>query len=171
MRYAMLLATVAPLAFMADVCDTVMVKNEHGDAVRINKSDYDADPDKYKLHADDKKDQPDIQVGEVISQPAPGLVIPPAPSAPHFDNPVAPQTANADTLLVSKEGKKFFVVDATGTHVTGKLDIDEKGYNTDAEAWAAVMRVKRQPFEQSIQPPANMPTAEQIEEAAKNPQA
>lgn len=173
-KLVMLACAAMPLAYMFETCETVLIKGADGHPVRVNKSSYDDDqagPKKMHLHTDDKLDQPAPMVGTPLVTPAPGLVIPPAPSAPNFADPVAPQTANADTILVTGKGRKFIAVYADGTPVTDKLDIDEKGYDTAELAWAAVMRVKRQPFEQSATPPANMPTADQIADAAKNPQA
>jgi hypothetical protein len=174
---SLLLASVASVfatAFMSDVCETVMVKGgDGGDPIRINKSDYDADQaeggaKKYHLHADDKQPQPDPIVGTGPVPVHPALTIPPAPSAPNFVNPVAPQTASADTLMVAKGGTgakaKFFVVRPDGTRVEDMRDVDKDGYATEALAWAAVEAVKKQPFEQAAPTPPNVPPAPVVTE-------
>lgn len=51
--------------------------------------------------------------------------------------PVAPTGAGSQAQrMVAKNGSKYFVVDAAGNAVTGE-GINDKGYKTDAEAWAA----------------------------------
>lgn len=167
MKFA-LLASCAAVAFQSDICPTVLVKGKGGEPMRINQSDYDADQAEggakaYTLHKDDKEPQPDPIVGEGVVPVHPDLTIPPAPSAPAFVNPVAPSTANADTLFVVKSGKgaaaKYFVTDASGAKVTDKRDVDADGYATEALAWAAVEAVKKQPYEQSAPTPPNVPPA------------
>lgn len=159
-----LLASVATSAFMSQHPETVKIRRGN-DIVIINKDDYDEERDGELVNenADDAPPSPALSL-----QPAPGIVVPPAPSAPRFVDPVAPGTVTEDTLSVAKEGRKFFVVKASdGSRVEGFRDIDEAGYKTEGEAWAAVMAVKKQPHEQQIEPPANFPTAAEIEAKAK----
>lgn len=173
---SILLASVAVAfapAFMSDVCETVLIKGAGGDPVRVNKSDYETDQaeggaKKMHLHADDKEPQPAPIIGNGPVPVHPDLVIPPAPSAPNFVNPVAPATASADTLAVAKGGTgrnaKFFVVRMDGSHVTDMRDVDATGYETEALAWAAVEAVKKQPHEQAAPTPPNVPPAPVVTE-------
>jgi hypothetical protein len=171
---SLLLASAVSLcavAFMSDVCETVLIKGADGKPLRVNKSDYDADQaeggeKKMTLHTEDKKEQPDPIVGETVVSVHPELTIPPAPSAPTFVNPVAPSTANTDTLMVAKHGTgkaaKFFVVRPDGSKIEDMRDVNKDGYDTEPLAWAAVMEVKKQPFEQHTAPPPNVPPAPPI---------
>jgi hypothetical protein len=157
---AILLASVAavvmPRAFMSEAVETVMVTSKDWkDPVAVNKSDYDADQaeggeKRFTLHKSATAEQAVAAAGEVQVPVADGLQIPPAPSAPLIGTPVAPTTANADTLFITKIGnsKKIFVVRADGSKVEDMKDIDPKGYDTEELAKAAVWAAKKQPHEQ-----------------------
>ena len=41
-------------------------------------------------------------------------------------------------MLVSKEGRKHFIVGEDGKKLSGD-GIDEKGYGSEADAWSAIM--------------------------------
>lgn len=166
MRNFALLASVASVAFMSEHPETVRIKRG-GETFTINADDYDEKRDG-KVVTDDAPEGA-LQVGI----PAAGIVVPPAPSAPSFIDAVAPQTVNEDTYTLVKKGTgakaRFIVVRAADAQpVTGFKDIDEAGYATDTEAWAAIMAAKRQPHEQSIEPPhmPQFPDAEAIDKAA-----
>lgn len=164
---AMLLSGVAMIAHMSDVCETVQIKGADGEPVRVNKSDFDADQDSdkptMKLFTKDKE-------GEQTAPPIPapsgypeGVAPTAAPSAPNFNHvsgdapnaqgaaplvmdeakaAAAPTAPSVDQLLVNKEGRKYFVVDGTGTKVT-RAGIDDAGYKSDSDAWAAIMALPR----------------------------
>lgn len=153
---------VAAMAFMSEIVETVIVKGDGGEPLRINKSDYDADPKAWKLHGDDKNDAPDVITAGAPVAVAEGLIIPPAPSAPHFIDPAAPATASNDTLFINKEGKLFFIVRADGSKVDDALDVDPKGYKTEAEARAAYDRVKKAPFEQGSSALPEVPAVPEV---------
>ena len=81
-------AMVAPVAFMSETTETVLIKGADGKPLRVNKSDYDADQASDKpsmtLHKDD--DGPSLgSSGEPVKTFA-DLGMPPvaAPSAPDF---------------------------------------------------------------------------------------
>lgn len=156
---SILLASVAaifPVAFTAEVLETVMakVKGGNGDYVRVNKADVDANPDNYTISdAQTAKQEPATPPG-VMTNVAPGLEIPPAPSAPDFrppepaagepappapGAPVAPTVPSPDQKLVVKDGAKFYVVRPDGSRVEDIEGIDAKGYKTEKDAWAAIM--------------------------------
>jgi hypothetical protein len=158
---AILLASVAvavmPRAFMSETSETVFVTSKDWkDPVRINKSDYDADQDekgekRYTLAKSAEAPELEPLSGTGPITPVEGLIIPPAPSAPAFIDAVAPTTASADTLFITKgKGAKarFYVVDANNMPVANMRDIDPKGYDTEELAIAALNAVKRQPHEQ-----------------------
>lgn len=161
-----LLCAVATRAFDAHP-ETVRIKS--GDEYFIiNKDDYD-ETKHGKLPVQETEAEAPPQPN-VSAPPAPGIIVPPPPSAPGFIDPAAPQTVTDDTLALDTKGtgknKKFVVVFAkTGAPVTGWRDIDEAGYATEDEAWAAILTAKKQPYEQQVQPPQNMPNAEAIEAA------
>lgn len=157
MKMFMLLASVAAVAFMSETCETVLIKGKDGKPVRVNKSDYDADRAADKstmtLHKDD--DGPERGATGEGAKTFEGLNMPPvaAPSAPNFNNtegvgtepPIdptknaaAPVAPSQNQRLVSKEGRKFYVVDGTGTKLTDD-GIDQDGYKTEKEAWDAIM--------------------------------
>lgn len=153
-------AMVAPVAFMSETCETVLIKGKGGDAVRVNKSDYDADQASDKptmtLHKDD--DGPSLGApGEPVKTfDQLGMAPVAAPSAPDFTgggevaptpmdpnkDAAAPVAPSPNQRLVSKEGTgrntKYFVVDGTGTKLT--MDgVNTDGYATEKEAWDAIM--------------------------------
>ena len=127
MKTAILL--LAAIAFDSGSCDTVLVVGQDGGPLRINASDYDESV--HTLYSDTV----------AVTEPAP-----PAPSAPPaIEPPVAPAPPTAPSAhLVKKIGRgaaaRVFVVAADGeTKVTGVAGIDEAGYATEADAWAAIM--------------------------------
>jgi len=63
-------------------------------------------------------------VGSDTVPPAPADTAPPAP------------------MLVSKQGKKFFVVDGQAKPID-VAGIDVSGYATEADAWAAIMALNK----------------------------
>lgn len=149
------MSAIAYAAHMAETCEVVMVKGKGGTPVRINKSDYDADPGAFTLH----KDEPVQTVeGSSLGGLPENVQQKPAPSAPDFNAsngeapatplPIDPATGAAmptvpaaDQFLVVKDGRKFYVATKAGEdypRVTGVTGIDEGGYKTDAEAWQAV---------------------------------
>ncbi len=129
-----------------DTCETVLINSANG-PVRINKSDFvEGEHKLHRMNAEEKAEAARPAVtANTIPQLAPGLELPPAPSAPNMGEggAAAPQTPSPDQKLVTKEGKKFFVVDVTGTKVTGVEGIDEKGYATEKEAWDAVLATNK----------------------------
>jgi hypothetical protein len=112
--------------------------------------------------ADQDAAQPLAPAG-VLSTPPEGVIIPPTPSAPGFAAPPAGEPAADGTVppvqatssndiavppavpqgsyAVVKGGTnakpKFFVSDNLGNPIKGVEGINEKGYDTDVEAWTA----------------------------------
>lgn len=128
-----LYATISVVALCArafDTCETVMVGG-----VRVNRADYEADqakPVKERLYgkldsAAKQEAAPQSQEGVDNTIP-PGTEVPPAPAAP-----------SPGGMLVSKEGKRFFVVDATGNKITDNDKLDVKGYEAEKDAWTAIV--------------------------------
>jgi len=149
-----LFASAAPLAvaaaFMSDVLETVIING-----VRHNKSDVDADPDKYgaiNKSATEKQEVPD-RAG-VVMPVDPSITVPPAPSAPNFSKtdengknistpPVAPTIPSPNTLMVTKTGKKWFVVTPANEKVEDNDRIDKAGYDSETLAWDAIKALPR----------------------------
>lgn len=107
-----------------ETCEVVLVNGWAGaeSPVRINKSDYDADPSKYTLY-----------------DPEPAVAaVPPTPQPPQMPagTPPTPQPPKR-TLMVLSEGRRFFVSDDQGVKQTGE-GIDPEGYATKAAAQAAI---------------------------------
>ncbi len=165
-----MLASASCIAYAAgsgDHPETVQVKIGN-ETFTINRDDHDEKKHGKILTGRDDDEAPPQPA--IASAPAPGIIVPPPPSAPSFIDPATPQTVNDDTLALDTKGtgakKRFIVVFAKdASPVTGWRDIDEEGYKTETEAWAAIMTAKKQPYEQQIEPPANMPTADDIEAA------
>lgn len=157
-------AAIVPCAFN-NTCEVVNIVGEDGNPVRVNKEDYDADQAEggakaMKLHKEDA-DQP--VSGEPVPSETPKGVVPvAAPSAPNFSggeqaapplpiDPVkqaaAPATPAPDQKFVAKEGTgrnaKFHVVNAAGEKITGMAGIEDGGYTSEQDAWAAVMALPR----------------------------
>jgi hypothetical protein len=149
-------AAILPVAFTAEVLETVMakVKGGSGDYVRVNKADVGANPDNYTVSNPQTEKQEPVTPPGVVTNVAPGLEIPPAPSAPDFrapeplpgapaapalGAPVAPTVPSPDQKLVTKDGAKFFVVRPDGTRIDDVEGIDPKGYKDEKAAWAAIM--------------------------------
>lgn len=154
-----LLASVAAV-FSSEICETVTIQTENG-PVRVNKSDYDADQaeggaksmtlatEKQAAPVADAETQTPQTVGQTdgagaVVVPADGLTVPPAPSAPvnalgGDESKVAtPNTLAPNTLLVIKDGKKFYVVRPTGEKVTDVEGIDAAGYASEEAARNAI---------------------------------
>jgi hypothetical protein len=122
---------------------TVMINTPNG-PVRINESDF--DEKSMTLHkgkeANETNEAPVAQVGSPVPL-APGLELPPAPSAPNLDgNAVPPTVPSPGQMFVVKDGKKFFVTGADGVR-TVREGIDDKGYTTEQDAWNAVIALPR----------------------------
>lgn len=121
MKLALLIACAA-LAYNPETCPTVTVKGADGNPLRINKSDYDANPDAWELLDDTTTTTP---------APAPSLTSEPTPAP-----------APAVQMVVSKIGRgesaKFFVTDMEKNKISGVSGIDEAGYADEGSAWAAI---------------------------------
>ena len=135
MKTAILL--LAAIAFDSGSCDTVLVVGQDGGPLRINASDYDESV--HTLYSDTVAGEP---VPPAPSAP-PAIEPPVAPTPPAVVTEPAPPTAPS-AYLVKKIGRgaaaRVFVVAADGeTKVTGVAGIDEAGYATEADAWAAIM--------------------------------
>lgn len=150
-------ATVALTAFMSDTCEVVSVNG----GLRVNKADYDADQAEggkgaYKLDSAAKQEGVEQSTTAMLTEPAPGVIVPPAPSAPNFKGtdttPIKldpetgaalPPTLSENQYATMQKGKKFIVVLMDGTPVTGVTGIDEAGYATNDEAIKAVNDLPR----------------------------
>jgi len=118
---------------MNDTCKTVAVQTANG-PVDMNEADY--TPDMGPL------------VGSDTAPPAPADTAPPAPAdtappAPADTAPPAPaDTVPPAPMLVSKQGRKFFVVDGQAKPID-VAGIDVSGYAAEADAWAAIMALTK----------------------------
>lgn len=126
MKIALLLSCMA-LAYSPESCPVVVVKGQDGDPLRINKSDYDADPEAWELFDETTAATPaPAPAADPAATPAPA---PAAPSAPV-------------QMVVSKIGRgesaKFFVTDMEKNKIAGVAGIDEAGYADEGSAWAAI---------------------------------
>lgn len=139
-------------AFQSEVEEVVTVGG-----VRVSKSAYEADQEKPaaerqygKLDSAAKQADVEQSVGgvQLLGADGPALA---APSAPDFTggdgvaptpidplkNAAAPVTASDNQRLVLKVGKKYKVVDGTGTAIS--MDgIEAGGYDTEEAAWTAI---------------------------------
>jgi len=161
-----LLATVnarPAVAYMSEILDTVFVKNEHGEPVRINAADYDE-----KKHG--KTIEPKgaeaagvgVTANTIISSPSGMPPVPPSPMAVNTQPtaPVEPGATSTAAQLsnvertpvltavdpakpvpvqrnVAKIGSKYFVTDPQGNKVEADA-FKEAGYKSEGEAWAAI---------------------------------
>lgn len=131
MKKLALLMGCAALAYNPETCPTVTVKGQDGNPLRINKDDYDADPEAWELISD-----------ETSAAVAPVAPVEPvaAPVAP-----AAPTPAPAAPMVVSKIGKgadaRFFVTDMEKNKIAGVAGIDEAGYADEGSAWGAIQAV------------------------------
>lgn len=125
MKIALLLSCAA-LAYNPETCPVVLVKGQDGNPLRINKDDYDANPDAWELISDE------------ATAPVPA----PAPTAPEPTPAPAPAPVQ---MVVTKIGRgdsaKFFATDTAKNKIEGVAGIDADGYDTEAAAWAAIMAV------------------------------
>jgi len=172
MHKIMILASVSSVAvaaaFMSDTQETVVAGG-----VRYDKDVYEA-MDKSKRPALDKDaetaGQDESLAGFTPPSLGEGVPMPPAPSAPHFGNVVAPDVPSHDSITIKKEGSgksaKYFVVYPDGSHIENFRDVDKAGYATEGEAWAAVMTAKRNWNEQTVSPPPGMPSADEAADKA-----
>lgn len=109
---------------MSETLPVVTVKGQGGDPLRINQSDYDADPSAWELLTD-----------ETTVAVAPAAI-----------TPTVPETPSLAGASVAKMGTgkaaRFYVVDAEGEKIAGVDGIDaDGGYESDGAAWAAIMAV------------------------------
>ena len=172
MRKIMILASVSGVAvaaaFMSETTETVVAGG-----VRYDKEAYEA-MDRTKRPAIDAKadgnGQDESLAGFTPPSLGEGVPMPPAPSAPHFGNVVAPDVPSHDSITIKKEGSgksaKYFVVYPDGSHIENFRDVDKAGYATEGEAWAAVMAAKKAWNEQVISPPPGMPSADEAADKA-----
>jgi len=121
----MKLTALTAIAYSHGILPTVTIVRD-GVHVRINESDY--DPKTMTL-----ADAPDTVEPVPTEQPAP---VEPVADAP------------APTLIVMKQGRKFFIADLMGQKVEGEaaaaLGIADTGYATEAEAAAALAGIAPQ---------------------------
>lgn len=133
------------------ILPVVVIETDNG-PVRINETDY--NPDVHTIYEPTKKEEkegvfqtpepivpiepPSVAVvtGGNIQNPAPAVVN--ENVTPEQINMTPDNSAGRPEYLVSKTGAKYFVVDTAGNPVKGIATIDERGYKTDGEAWAAV---------------------------------
>ncbi len=94
---------------------TVTIKTENGPVI-INESDY--DPDQHELM---DSEEPVVEPQKPVKEPE-----------------KTKQPSEAPKMLVSKEGRKHFVVGEDGKKIEAE-GIDAKGYGSEADAWAAIM--------------------------------
>lgn len=138
MRKILLLSSVAT-AFNPERCPVVLVAGEKGGIVRMNRDTYDADPEAFELIFEGDVDEYEAatKAGEE-PKPVASATLPPVTTAP----PAGQESTPNVSYLVSKEGKganvRFFVTvnDAKAQGVEG---IEDSGYATEPEAWAAIM--------------------------------
>jgi len=130
----MKLITLTAIAYSHGILPTVTIVRD-GVHVRINESDY--DPKTMTLAEAPETDG--------ITDPDPVPTEQPAPVAAPVE-PVA--DAPAPTLIVMKQGRKFFIADLMGQKVEGEaaaaLGIADTGYATEAEAAAALAGIAPQ---------------------------
>lgn len=161
-----LLASAAAIGFMSETCEVVLVKGQDGNPLRVNKDDFDADQEKpvadRQYSAYDGDDAEHLAEGGTDRQTFESLGMPPqaAPSAPNFSggnnaaplpvdpvkNAAAPATTSPNQRLVMKEGKKFFLVDGSGTKLTSAdvgAQIEEGGYTSQEAAQDAIKNLPR----------------------------
>lgn len=126
---------------MTEVLKTVLIKGKNGDPVRINERDYDEEKHGalYKgKEANEQNEQP-VDTAEKAPEAPADAQQRVAPSMPDgVRDPQAPATPSPNQMLVTKKGKKFFVVDTNGA-VIEHQGIDADGYGSEGDAWAAVM--------------------------------
>lgn len=154
---AMLASAAVPLAFNNEVCETMLVNvkgNDNG-PVRINAADFNDE-----LHSKVSKkvaaaappalpEGTNTVVGGMPVNPA--VPVPPAPSAPPVQPgaptaPVPPIVPAANSVAVTKQGKKFIAVTPDGKPLERDgftQGPDGKGFETEAAAWAAIMELPR----------------------------
>lgn len=66
----------------------------------------------------------------------------PAPVTPAPEQPEQPEQPGAPSLMVMKDGKKHFVVDASGERVEVE-GIEKDGYAKEQDAWNAILALPR----------------------------
>lgn len=127
---------------MSDELKTVLVKTPNG-PVRMNETDFEANKERdgLELHTA-KKDNEANDAPVDIAQPQggvsdqPGIV---APGAPIVKNPVAPSNPSPVQYGFEKSGKKFYIINtANGDRIKDTEGVEEKGYDDEASALAAI---------------------------------
>lgn len=168
MKNILLSSVAAIVAFNSEIVEVVTIETENG-PVRINKSDYDPDKhtlsgaqpredgptiEEFVAAGYDPKNYPpkgylsrssDEEIAAAIkAKEAPAE---PQQTGENATQPTGEQQPQANTAepaqqpvqrLVSQFGAKYFIVDGGGNKLTGE-GIDNKGYKTEADAWAAVV--------------------------------
>lgn len=134
MKLALLMICAFALAYNPESCPVVLVKGQNGEPLRINKDDYDANPEAWELFDEAEAPAP----VQTATEPAPADSVPPPPlTAPTPSAPVQ--------MVVSKigrgDGAKFYVTDMAKNKIVGIEGIDESGYADEGSAWAAVTAV------------------------------
>lgn len=128
---------------MSETVETVLIKTANG-PVRINKTDF-----KNGVHELHDATQPvvaaSVNPALVAAKTAQAAFTTPPPSPEPTPAAVPVQHVGLPKLGVVKVKSKFYAANTeTAQVVTGIPGIDDDGYKTNAEAWAAV---------QAIQPP------------------
>lgn len=115
--------------------ETVTVVGEDGKPLLINKTDVEANPDKYaewKEKSDTAKGK-----GKPLTRDAAPVVEPPPILAGNPLNPAGQPEGILTTPTVVQKGDTFFVVDDKGED---DARFNAKGYKTDVEAWTEVAK-------------------------------
>lgn len=141
----------ASAAFMSEIIPTMQIETDNG-PVTINVSDFDAakhTPVGGAAPAPVDAPQPD---GARVNPNSPeGSNAPQLANQDHANGgqaptpPAAAPAASAGdntSLLVTKKGKNFIVVDAAGNAVQ-RDGIEPEGYKSESDAWAAVMALAK----------------------------
>jgi hypothetical protein len=137
---------------------TVFVRNADGTPLMINVEDFDASKHEPFDEASAALVEPMMRAAS-IERAAPQepeqleQIEPPAPQAPDQGEPMiepqqtdqgAPATAPeavqppTEMFVTKKSARKFIVTDRDGNPIAA-AGIEENGYGTEAEAWAAIM--------------------------------
>lgn len=120
-----------------DAVETVTIETKNG-PVRINKSQYDADPKAYKLSKEDNKsdDADKTEKGGKAKGGKPD-------TNDKQSNTGDPSVTIPATALVTKVGDRFFVTDDKAAKVEFAGLDHEAGYETDAAAWNALAEARK----------------------------
>lgn len=121
----------------------VVVTGSNGKPLRINQSDYDANPGNFTLWSDEKEAAKFGQSTEFSPGATPSNIhtVHEVENAPFIDANTSPvnldpvkQPTQAE-LLVVKRDKRYFVTDRDGNEIDG---YEKAGYKTEAEAYTAL---------------------------------